>query len=118
MEYLNGQIFSPSVKTILARTAKTINAGDLTFDIAFPSTPGVRVTRYILECPNTLGGGTMTLSFIDVNSIPVFTGAAHAENTNPSIPIDVELIGAYTLRLTLSVVAGDVTTAHLTLQGY
>lgn len=107
-----------STRTILPRTSITIAATGTTFDYTI-STGGARITRYILELPDyTTGTPTTTLSIIDVNSITVFTGAAHAENANYSIPVDIELIGYYTLRLTLSGASGGATTVPLTLFGY
>ena len=106
-----------STKVILTRTAVAIAAAGTDFDTALTVT-GSRATRYILELPDyTTGSPTTTLSIIDANSVTVFTGAAHAENAKYSIPIDVELVGTYTLRLTLSGVAGGATTANLTVLG-
>lgn len=104
------------VGTWLPRTAVTIAASGTTFNTTF-TTNGMRATRYILECPNMTGNGTTTLSIINANSVTIYTGAAHAESTNYSVPIDVELVGTYTLRLTLSIAAGDATTAYLTIFG-
>jgi hypothetical protein len=105
------------VGTWLPRTAVTIAATGVTFDVTFV-TQGMRATRYILECPDMTGNGTTTLSIIDANSVTVYSGAAHAEATNASVPIDVELAGTYTLRLTLSIAAGGSgATAYLTIFG-
>lgn len=113
--------FALPTQKIVPRTAVAIAAAGTTFDTAitiFPySNLGARATRYILECPNMTGNGTTTLSIIDANGVTVYSGAAHEENANYSIPIDVELVGAYTIRLTLSVAAGDATTAYITILG-
>lgn len=106
-----------AVREIMPRTAYTLAAAGTTFDKTL-STGGCRVTRYLLECPNMAGNGTTTLSFIDGNSVTVWSGAAHAEEANYSIPIDLELVGTYTVRLTLSIAAGTATTGYLTLYGY
>jgi hypothetical protein len=106
---------------IVKRTAVSIAATGTTFDTAIEVYPysnvGARATRYILECPDMTGNGTTTLSIIDANGVMVYAGAAHAENANYSIPIDVELVGVYTIRLTLSIAAGDATTAYITILG-
>ncbi len=104
-------------REIMPRTAYTLAATGTTFNKLL-STGGARVTRYLLECPNMVGDGTTTLSFIDGNSITVFTGSAHAENTNYSVPVDLKLVGTYTVRLTLSAAASTATTGYLTLYGY
>jgi hypothetical protein len=107
-----------SRKTILARRSITIAATGTTFDVSLTS-PGECGTRYILECPDMVGNGTITLSVIDANSKTIYNGAAHAENSTYSIPIDLELVGTYTLRLTLSVAAGGTgATAYLTILGF
>ncbi len=101
---------------ILPRTAITIAAAGLTHDTTttiFHS----RATRYILTCPDMTGNGDTTLSIIDANSKTVWSGAAHPETATYSVPIDVELVGAYTLRLTVTIAAGDAATAYLTIQG-
>lgn len=104
-------------RKIVPRAAVTIIATGTTFDTAI-YVNGARATRYILECPNMTGDGTTTLSVIDANSVTVYTGVAHAENANYSIPIDVELVGTYTLRLTLSIAAGGTgATAYITILG-
>ncbi len=105
-----------STGKILQRTAVALATGSLTFDTTYV-TKGVRVTRYVLECPNMTGNGTTTLSFIDANSKTVWAGAAHPENATYSVPIDVELAGTYTIRLTLSLDCTDPATAYLTLYG-
>ena len=105
-----------SVDFILPRTAVAIAATGTTFDTTLIA--GARATRYILELPNyTTGSPTTTLSIIDANSVTIFAGAAHAETLNYSIPIDVEIVGTYTVRLTLSGVAGGATTAYITILG-
>jgi len=60
------------------------------------------LTRYLLEIPNLTGDWTTTLSLKDANGIVIFTGAAHTENANYSVPIDVEIDGEYTVTLTFS----------------
>ena len=60
------------------------------------------LTRYLLEVPDLTGNWTTTLSLVDENSIIIFTGAAHAESGNYSVPIDVEIDGTYTVTLTFS----------------
>ena len=108
-----------SVERILSRTAFSIAATGTTFDTNLIISRGKRATRYILELPNyTTGTPTTTLSIIDANSVTIFTGSAHAENANYSIPIDLELVGLYILRLTLSGEAGGITTAYLTILGF
>lgn len=57
---------------------------------------------------------TFTLSLVDANNVTIFTGAAHAENGNYSVPIDVEIDGIYTVKLTLSNAAGSTGTAYVT----
>lgn len=106
-----------SVRAVVPRVTVSILATGTTFDTTI--TPGnTRATRYILECPNMTGNGTTTLSFINSNSVTVYSGAAHAENANYSIPIDVELVGTYTIRLTLSIGAGGTgATAYFTILG-
>ena len=107
---------SQSVDLIMPRTGVSIAAAGNTFDTTLIA--GARATRYILELPDyTTGSPTTTLSFINANSVTVFTGAAHPENANYSIPIDVELVETYTVRLTLSGVAGGATTAYITILG-
>ena len=106
-----------AVREVMPRTTYALAATGLTFDKKL-STGGCRVTRYLLECPNTSGGGTTTLSFIDGNSVTIWSGAANAETANYSIPVDVELVGTYTVRLTLSATADVAATAYLTLYGF
>ncbi len=105
------------VRDVLRRTPVYILASGTSFDINID--PGqVRATRLILEVPNYANAVTTTLSFINANGIIVFTSAAHARNANYSIPIDLELVGAYTMRLTLSGAAGGSTLiAYVTLFG-
>lgn len=64
------------------------------------------ITRYLLEVPDVAASTTFTLSMVDENSITIFTGAAHAENANYSVPCDIEIDGRYTVTLTLNQVAG------------
>lgn len=96
------------------RTSYSILATGTTFDNTF-AFKGEILTRYILELYDSTGDKTRTLSIIDANSITVFTGAAHADAANYSIPVDVDLDGKYTFRLTLSAAAGDTGTDRLTL---
>lgn len=105
-----------SIGFILPRAAVSIAATGTTFDTTLIA--GARATRYILELPDyTTGSPTTTLSIIDANSVTVFAGAAHAENANYSIPIDVELVGTYTIRLTLSGAAGGAAIVQITILG-
>ena len=99
-----------------SRTAYSLLTSGTTFDNTFVF-EGEVLTRYVLECADTTSNRTRTLSIIDANSITVFTGAAHADNANYSIPCDVELDGTYTFRLTLSGTTGDAGTItdYLTL---
>jgi hypothetical protein len=107
----------PSTQKIIPRTAVTIAAAGQTFDTTV-TVYGARATRYILECPDMTGNGTTTFSIVDANSVTVYAGAAHPENENYPIPIDVELVGTYTLRLYLSVAAGGAgATAYITILG-
>ena len=87
------------------RTSYAIAATGTTFDATFIF-EGEVLTRYILECYDSTGDRTRTLSIIDANSVTIFTGAAHADAANYSVPVDVDLDGTYTLRITLSGVAG------------
>lgn len=106
------------VKRILSRTTIAIAAAGVNFDTTLVVSRGKRATKYILECPDMIGNGTTTFSIIDANSVTIYSGASHAENANYNIPIDVELIGTYILRLTLSVAAGGTgATAYLTILG-
>lgn len=101
----------------LPRTAVTIAATGTTFDTTVNFT-NARITRYILEIPNYTNTVTTTLSFINVNSVIVYPTAAHVQNANYSIPIDIELVGTYTMRLTLSGAAGaGGGTCYVTLFG-
>lgn len=102
---------------ILPRTAVSVHKVLTTADVSVTHV-GARATRYVLELPNYANTVTTTLSIIDANSVTIWTGAAHAQNANYSVPIDVELCGTYTLRLTLSGAAGGVGgTAQLTVLG-
>jgi len=105
-------------KLILPRATVTLAQAGTTFDTVV-SSPGARATRYVMECPNMTGNGTSTLSIVDANSVTVYTGAAHPETVNYSIPIDVELVGTYTFRWTLSIATGDVggVAGYLTVLG-
>lgn len=97
------------------RTAYAIAAAGTTFDATFKP-EGEVLTRYILECYDATNAVTRTLSIIDANSITIWTGAAHADAANYSIPVDVDLDGTYTFRITLSGVAGGTGgTDYLTL---
>src|SRR3972149_9002126 len=100
-------------RKILGRTPIPIIATGTTFDTKV-TFYGEVATRYILECYNSTGDRTRTLSFIDANLVTVWSGAAHADAGNYSVPIDVELDGDYTVRITLSDVAGDTGTDYLT----
>ena len=102
---------------ILPRTAITIAAAGVTHDITTTRLNAL-ATRYILECPNMDGNGDTTLSIIDANSKTVWSGAAHPETNTYSVPIDFELVGAYTLRLTVTIAAGTAATAYLTILGF
>lgn len=93
----------------------SILAVGTTFDWIGVIFDGNILTRYVLEVANYTDAVTTTLSIIDANSVTIYTGAAHAENANYSIPVDVELVGTYTFRLTLSAVASGVATDYLTL---
>ncbi len=107
---------TPSIKRV-GRVTVTIAATGTTFNTTYVMS-GFLLTRYVLELPNyTTGSPTTTLSIIDANSITIFTGAAHAETDNYSIPVDIELDGTYTFRLTLSGESGGATSAYLTLFG-
>ncbi len=64
------------------------------------------ITRYLLECFDSSGDRTRTLSFVDENSKTIWTGAAHADNDSYSVPCDIEIDGKYTGTLTLSGAAG------------
>jgi len=64
------------------------------------------ISRYLLEAPDVAASTTFTLSLVDANSITIFTGAAHAENGNYSVPCDIEIDGRYTVTLTLNQAAG------------
>lgn len=104
------------VKEILKRTEVKIAAAGTTFDTEiFPD--NVRATRYVLEVANYTDDVTTTLSFLNKNGVTVFTGAAHARNANYSIPVDIELVGKYTARLTLSAAASGVASDWITLLG-
>ena len=92
-----------------------ITAAGTTFDKPGVTFDGDILTRYILQCGDTTNDVTRTLSIIDVNSITIYTGAAHADAANYSIPVDVELCGTYTFRLTLSGAAGNIVNDYLTL---
>ena len=89
------------------RTSVTIAATGTTFDTTVSKYEGV-ITRYILELPNYTNTVTTTLSILDPNGVTIYSGAAHAQNANYSIPVDVELDSSqdYTVRLTLSGAAG------------
>lgn len=98
-----------------ARTAIVVAATGTTFDWTSLTLTAV-ATRYILELPNYTNTITTTLSIIDANTVTVYSGAAHAQNANYSVPIDVEMVGTYTVRLTVSGVAGaGGGTAYVTL---
>ena len=84
------------------------NQPALTFD-------GDILTRYLLVCGDTTNDVTRTPSIINENGVTVWAGAAHADNANYSIPVDVELVGTYTFRLTLSGAAGNIVSDYLTL---
>jgi len=86
-----------------ARKSVAIAAAGTSFTFTFEGR-GV-ITRYLLEAPN-VASITFTLSLVDENSVTIFTGSAHAENANHSVPCDVEIDGRYTVTLTLSDVAG------------
>lgn len=64
------------------------------------------ITRYLLECFDSSGDRTRTLSLVDENSKTIFSGAAHADNASYSVPTDIEIDGKYTVTLTLSGAAG------------
>lgn len=88
-----------------ARRPYSIAATGTTFDstVVFA---GKVLTRYILECYDSTGDSTRTLSIIDENSVTIWSGAAHGDAANYSVPVDIELDGTYTFRITLSGVAG------------
>ncbi len=96
------------------RTAYAIAATGTTYDASFTFGGNV-LTRYVLECYDATNAVTRTLSIIDANSITVWSGSAHADASKNSIPVDVELCGTYTFRITLSGVAGGTGTDYLTL---
>jgi hypothetical protein len=113
-----GMCIAGSTRNLVPRKAVSIAATGLTHDTTIGPFSD-RATRYILEVPNySTGTPTTTVSLIDSNSVTVYTGSAHAENANYSIPIDQEVVGTYTMRLTLSGTAGAITTVYFTLQGY
>lgn len=95
------------------RKAVTIAATGTSFTFTFEGR-GV-ITRYLLEAPDVASSTTFTLSLVDENSITIFTGSAHAENANHSVPCDVEIDGRYTVTLTLNQAAGGTGgTAYVT----
>ncbi len=97
------------------RVAYAIAATGTTFDHTFDGC-GI-LARYVLEIPQyTNSTITTTLSLIDSNSVTIYTGAAHTSvtATNYSIPIDIDVYGGYTVRLTLSNVAGGAGNAYVT----
>ena len=97
------------------RKSYAIAAAGTTFDATF-NLEGEVLTRYILECYDATNAVTRTLSIIDANSITIWSGAAHADAANYSIPVDIELDGTYTFRITLSGAAGGTGgTDNLTL---
>jgi len=77
------------------------------------------ITRYLLELPIMASAPTITLSFVDANSITIFTGAAHQGSAsalaNFSVPCDIEIDGRYTVTLTPSGNSGTAATIYLTL---
>ena len=100
---------------LVPRTPIAIAATGVTFNLALEDICGV-ATRYILEIPNyTTGSPTTTLSIINANGVTIYTGPAFTEYANYSIPIDIELIGDYTVRLTLSGAAGAETVVYFTM---
>lgn len=109
--------------TILPRTGIAIAASGTSFTLTF-TTDGAKVSRYIIEIPSYTNTVTTTLSFVDAHSVAVFTGSALAKGANYSVPIDtaasfqpVDLVGTYTITLTLSGASGSVGTVYLTLFG-
>jgi len=97
------------------RQAYAIAATGTEFDVTY-AVDGNILTRYILECYDSTGNRTRTLSIIDENSVTIFTGSAHADDGDYSVPVDIELDGVYTFRITLSGAAGGTGgTDYLTL---
>ena len=113
----NYPIFQMRTYDILPRAAITIAAAGLTHDTTTTRLNAL-ATRYILECPNMDGNGDTTFSVINANGKTVWSGAAHPENATYSVPVDFELVGAYTLRLTVTIAAGTAATAYLTILGF
>jgi hypothetical protein len=121
---LGSAAFAGSPVYLVNRTAVAIAAAGTTFDVT-TSRLNNWATRYVVECPNMTGNGTTTVSIIDADGVTVFTGSAHAENATYSVEIAVaarpkglELIGVYTIRLTLSIAAGGSgATAYIRLLG-
>jgi len=92
-----------------------ILATGTTFDWEGVIYEGHVLTRYVLELGDTTNNVTRTLSIIDENGVTIWSGAAHADAGNNSVPVDVELAGRYRFRLTLSGAAGNVVYDYLTL---
>jgi len=100
---------------LLERTTISVDATTLTYDTTVDTKgTGVIFSHYVLEVANYTNAVTTTLSIINANSVTVWTGAAHDENANYSVPTDVDLKGSYTFRLTLSGVSGGTGTDYLT----
>ena len=90
----------------LPRTAYAIAATGTAFDNTFVFSGDV-FSGYILECYDSTNNVTRTLSIIDSNSVTVWSGAAHVDAANTGlVPVDIDLDGTYTFRLTLSGAAG------------
>lgn len=108
------------------RLAFAIAAAGLTFDktVKFE---GEELVYFLLECYDATNAVTRTVSIIDANTVTVWTdGTARADNSKNSIPVFITdgvtkslglpLDGTYTVRITLSDVAGGTGgTDYLTL---
>ncbi len=108
---------SVSGKFLKARTSISITSGGTQFDTNIVIPYG-RLTRYILEIPDYTNDSTTTLSIIDTNSVVIYQSPSYNDNSNYSIPVDIELSGSYTVRLTLNTAPGNDTTVYLSFLGF
>ncbi len=97
------------------RKSVTIAASGTTFDTTVNFDNEI-LAYFLLECYDSDGNRTRTLSIIDENSITVWTDVARNDNGNYMVPVMVTdgtnyvlglpLSGTYTVRITLSGAAG------------